>query len=671
MGIGSRKVLGVAVLLASCSVPLAAQVSAEKDDLAAAARQFGAREDVLDISLSPSGNKVAYIAADPGHAEILYVIDLAGDPAPRPIAANKDMITDLDWCRWATDDRLVCQVSGMADTGLSVLLPFDRLFAVDADGGNIMELSKRQSATATRTVQFGGDLLALDIEGEPGRIAMSRDYVSDSTSESRIGSDASGLGVDLVDVKTGRRRVVERPDEDASRYVADQMGRVRLRVRANQDGYGQLEGGYKYHYRTPESKEWLPLQQLKIDGKDVSNFVPVAVDSKRNVAFGFLPRAGHSAIAEFALDGSGVGRVVMERPDVDVDSLIRIGRQRRVVGASYATEKREIAYFDPELAKMAKDLTKALPDQPIINIVGSSADENKLLLVASSDTQPGVVYLFDKQALQLEPLLDVRSPLAGRPLGTMRPVSYAASDGTTIPAYLTLPPGSDGKNLPAVVLPHGGPSSRDEWGFDWLVQFFTARGFAVLQPNYRGSSGYGEAWYGRNGFKSWDVAIGDVNDAGRWLVSEGIARPDQLAIAGWSYGGYAALQSQVLDPALYKAVVAIAPVSDLNYIVEDARAYTNYDVVRDFIGTGAHVEAGSPRRHAEKFAVPVALFHGTRDLNVDVRHSRGMEKALKDAGKSVIYREYPDLQHDLGDSKVRANMLKDIGQFLDQSLGRS
>lgn len=398
--------------------------------------------------------------------------------------------------------------------------------------------------------------------------------------------------------------------------------------------------------------------------------MPVSVDSRRNVAYGFVTKDGYDGIAEFALDGSGLGKILLARDDVDADQLFRIGRQRRVVGASYATEKREVAYFDPELAKLAKGLAKALPDQPIINIVGASADEQRLLLIASSDTQPGMVYLFDKASRELEPLLAVRVVLEKAPLGAMRPVSYPASDGTMIPAYLTLPPGSTGKGLPAIVLPHGGPSARDEWGFDWLVQFFTARGYAVLQPNYRGSSGYGEAWYGRNGFKAWEVAIGDVNDAGRWLVSEGIARPDQLAIAGWSYGGYAALQSQVLDPALYKAVVAIAPVADLNYIVEDARNYTNYKVVRGFIGSGPHLDAGSPRRHAERFAAPVALFHGTRDLNVDVRHSQGMEKALKSAGKPVIYREYEDLQHGLDDSTVRAQMLQDIGRFLDETLGR-
>lgn len=649
---------------------IAAPAIAE-DDLAETARVFGVRESILDISLSPSGTKLAYISGGPDHFEILNIIDLRGDSTPRMIIANRDKELDLDSCDWATETRLVCQISGMARTGAGVLLPFDRLLAVNDDGSNVTVLSSRQSANALQALQFGGDVIALDAAGAQGQILMTRQYVPESNPASRMYNDKRGFGVDLVDVMTAKRQTREGADELAIDYVADEFGQVRIKVRALRDSNGRLTGDYAYFYRAPGQKDWLAFDDLTIDGVAVPRFSPVAVDSTRNVAYGFITRQGYDAIAEFPLDGSSAGKVLMARADVDVDGLIRIGRKRRVVGASYATEKREIAYFDAELAKLAKALGKALPDQPIINILGASTDENRLLLVASSDTQPGMAYLFDKTARSLEPLLAIRSPLVDRPMGRMRPVSFPAADGTMIPGYLTLPPGSDGKNLAAVVLPHGGPSARDEWGFDWLVQFLTARGFAVLQPNYRGSSGYGEAWYGRNGFKAWEVAIGDVNDAGRWLVKEGIARPDQLAIAGWSYGGYAALQSQVLDPALYKAVVAIAPVTDLSYIVADARDYSNSKVVREFIGTGPHVEAGSPRRHAERFAAPVALFHGTLDINVEVRHSRGMESALKAAGKSVLYREYPDLQHDLGDSKVRVDMLTDIGQFLDQALGRN
>lgn len=659
----------VALAWALSAAALAAPVAAQ-DDLAETARRFGVRETVLDISLSPSGKKIAFISAGPEHTEVLNIIDLAGDAKIVPIMRNEEKIGDFSWCEWATETRLICQFDGMTRDEGNVLIPFDRLFAVNADGSDAKMLSQRTSNNAMERNQFGGDIVALDASQGSGEVLLTRTYIPENDPNSRLESTKSGLGVDAVDVTTGRRRAREGADDDVVSYVADEQGQVRIKVRAIADGKGILTGRMVQYYRLPGSKSWQKFENLTIDGQPSSGFAPIAVDSARNVAYGFAGVGGYDTVVEVALDGTEAGRTILSRADVDVDSLIRIGRKRRVVGASYATEKREVAYFDPELKKLAAALAKSLPDQPLINIVGASADESTLLLITSSDTLPGMVYLLDKASMSLEPLIPVRSYLDTQPMGQMKPVTYPASDGTQIPAYLTFPPGSDGKNLPTIVMPHGGPAARDEWGFDWLVQFLVARGYAVLQPNYRGSSGYGEAWYGRNGFKAWDVAIGDVNDAGRWLVSQGIARPDQLAIAGWSYGGYAALQSQVLDPALFKAVVAIAPVTDLDYIAEDARAYTNYEVVRAYIGEGPHVAAGSPRRHADRFAAPVALYHGTFDLNVDVRHARAMEKALKAAGKSVIYHEYKDLQHGLDDTVARIDMLTSMGQFLDTALGR-
>jgi len=641
-----------------------------EDDLADAARNFGVRATVLDVSLSPSGTKIAYIAAGPEHSEVINIIDLEGDAKIVTVLKNSEKIGDFAWCEWATDSRLVCQMAGMGKGTEGLLVPFDRLFAINANGTEATMLSQRDSFRAVGFSQNGGDIVAFDVNDAKGEVLLTRDYVPESDISTRLVSAKSGLGVDLVDVTTGRTRSREAPDDGALRYVADEQGQVRVKVRALYDGNGNLTGDYVYLYRTPGSSSWKKFEKLTVDGTPISSFRPVAVDSARNVAYGFITRGGYDAVIEVLLDGSEAGKVVMARGDVDVDALIRIGRKRRVVGASYATEKRQIAYFDPELQKLAAGLAKALPDAPLINIVGASSDERRILLIASSDTQPGMAYLFDKDKRSLEPLLPVRAELAEKAMGAMRPVTYPAADGTQIPAYLPLPPGSDCKNLPAVVMPHGGPAARDEWGFDWMVQFFTARGYAVLQPNYRGSSGYGEAWYGRNGFKAWDVAIGDVNDAGRWLLSEGIAQPDQLAIVGWSYGGYAALQSQVLDPTLFKAVVAIAPVVDLGFLLDDARGYTNVRLVQEYVGDGPHIEAGSPRRHAAKFASPVALFHGTRDINVDVRHARAMEKALKGAGKPVIYREYEDLQHGLEDTAARIDMLTTIGSFLDEHLGR-
>jgi len=657
--------LALAIVALALCTPVSAQDSVASESVEDTAARFGVRASVLDISLSPSGSKLAWIAPGPEHTEVLRVIDLNSTDGIKVIAQNTEIVGDLGQCEWATDNRLICQIYGMGKRSDGVLVPFNRMFAINADGSEVETLSERRSSRALSFNQFGGSIVSLDVAGRDGEVLLTKNYIKEFSTGTRLANSKEGLGVDRVEIEGGRRRVAEQPDELASRYLADQSGEVRFKVRNMADANGRLTGTRTLMYR-----ELQTLEDVNLDGNAISDFSPAAVDGTRNSLFAFHTMNGYEAVIEIALDGSGIAKVVASRADVDVDSLIRIGRQRRVVGVSYATEKRSVEYFDAELAKLARDLGKALPNQPLISFAGSSADENRLIIIASSDTDPGTVYLYDKTKRGLEQLLAMREFLVDRPMGEMKPISYPTADGTEIPGYLTLPAGSDGKNLPAIVLPHGGPAARDFWGFDWIVQFFTARGYAVLQPNYRGSAGYGEAWFGKNGYQAWDVAISDVNDAGRWLASEGIAKSDQLAIVGWSYGGYAALQSQVVDPDLFKAVVAIAPVTDLEFLRDSARDYTNFRERDRQLGDGRHISAGSPRRHAERFAAPVALFHGTLDVNVRVRHSRAMADALKDAGKSVAYQEYDDVEHSLDDSKVRAETLGQIDAFLEKSLGK-
>jgi dipeptidyl aminopeptidase/acylaminoacyl peptidase len=265
-------------------------------------------------------------------------------------------------------------------------------------------------------------------------------------------------------------------------------------------------------------------------------------------------------------------------------------------------------------------------------------------------------------------VLPVRAPLADVKTAAVTSITYPAGDGTMVPAYLTLPAGSMGKSLPAIVMPHGGPASRDEWGFDWLAQFFASRGFAVIQPEFRGSAGYGDAWYVDNGFKSWKIAIRDVTAAGEYLIKRGIADPAKLAIVGWSYGGYAALQSNVLDPDLFKAVIAIAPVTDLRMLKLEATGFTAEDIVQRFIGDGPHITEGSPDLHADRFKAPVLMFHGDQDINVGIAESAAMDAALKHAGKQTSFVRYPGLDHQLDDSAARIDMLTKADTFLHAAL---
>ncbi len=651
--------------LSAASLSGAGSALAQADEGTVIAAKFGALESVRQISLSTDGSKIAYVAPQGDGGARLMVVDLAGDGVPKAVLAQRPGPETLRSCSWATATRLVCRNTTVYDYG-GYLLPISRLFALDSDGGNVQRVSAGTGSDTLGSVALtGGSVIDwAAVPGKPGRILVTRFFVPQQASQVGIKRDVTGFGVEEVDVTSLSRHTVERPVAEASEYISDGHGNVRIMGVQPIDGNGDRRGQVTYSFRQPGSREWQSLSKVRLDASGREDgFNPLAIDAARNVVYGWQALNGAQALYTMALDGSGKQELVLARDGVDVDGLIQIGRDQRVVGASYATDRRMVEFFDPALKKLGAGLGKALPGQPSVAFMDAS-DDGKLLLLASSDVDPGTFYRYDPATRQLAPLLPVRAELAGVTMGTMKSVTYPAADGTMIPAYLTLPPGSSGKNLPAIVMPHGGPSSRDEWGFDWLVQFFAVRGYAVLQPNFRGSAGYGSDWYQRNGFRSWRTAIGDVNDAGRWLTAQGIAAPGKLGIVGWSYGGYAALQSSVLDPELFKAIVAVAPVTDLQRLRVDSSK-----LGRDFIGEGPQVTEGSPAQNASRIKAPVLLFHGDHDVNVDIAQSRIMEDKLRAAGKAVTLVTFPGLDHQLFSAAARTRVLAESDAFLRKAMG--
>jgi len=644
-----------------------AQAAPSPEAMALAAK-FGAREGIESASLSPDGNLLALIVPD-GDGQKLVIYNFITGGALHPILANSHPAEKITACRWPTSSRLFCTVVVHSDD-LGTLITYTRMIALDADGRKLAVVTPRASSRSLYFGWFGGGVI--DWNGaRPGQVLMTREFVPELGTDTRSAETREGLGVDSVDVATLVHAMVEAPRPTAAEFISDGLGHVRVMAVEEATNTGYATGKYSYYYRKAGERSWNPLTKFdNSTGVLAKGFEPTAVDPTLDVVYGFDRTGdGHRALFSIKLDGSGTKALVLGRNDVDIDGLVTIGRQRRVVGASYATDRRLVEYFDPALNRLRTALGKALPDAPQIGIIDASADENRLLVLASSDTDPGVIYRLDRTEHKLERVLPMRPELDGMPLAPMTPVSFPARDGTMIPGYLTLPPNGPRTGLPAIVMPHGGPAARDVWGFDWLVQFFAARGFAVLQPNFRGSSGYGAGWFQKNGFQSWRVAIGDVNDAGHWLVSQKIADPAHLAIFGWSYGGYAALQSGVSEPGLFKAIVAVAPVTDLPLLRDEKSRYTSGALVEREIGEGEHVTSGSPALNAGRIAVPVLLFHGDKDINVDIEQSREMESRLRRAGKPVDLVQFKGLDHQLDSAAARTTLLSRSDAFLRANLG--
>lgn len=642
----------------------AARVEAQAvHSLADDAAAFGAREAVSSPALSPDGSSVLYVTPGPGPKSYALISNLdTGKSSVVTGASGQDF---LRWCNYSAPDRAVCRITAATDRG-GYLLGFARLFALNLDGSDPKPLGQSDSKYDEYIRQYDGAILDWR-NSEDGSVLMEREYIPEA---GKIGSNIvrkkEGLGVDLVDTKSLRATPVEPPKDSTSGYMTDGRGTVRIMEVTEAQHDSTMTGRVKYFYRTPGSRDWKTLAEFT---DYLEQIQPLAVDADINSVYVLKKENGRKALYAIKLDGSLAETLVAKNAKVDIDDVIRLGDGLRVIGYTFVDDKRHRVYFDPEYKALSESLSRALPKLPLVDFVDATKDGRKLLIFAGSDDDPGRFYLYDRETKHLNEAMLERPQLEGRTLAKMNTVTITAADGAQIPAYLTLPPGSSGKNLPAVILPHGGPSYRDEWQFDWLVQFLAARGYAVLQPQYRGSAGYGDTWLNENGFQNWQTSMSDIASSAKWLAAQGIANAEKLAIVGWSYGGYAALMEAETDPSLYKAVVAIAPVTDLQLLKQDHAWYTNARIVEQFVGSGPHIEAGSPLRHADQIAAPVLLIHGGMDQNVRVWHSQKMIAALKNAGQPSEYLEYKDLDHQLRDSGVRAEFLTRIGQLLDRMIG--
>jgi len=372
---------------------------------------------------------------------------------------------------------------------------------------------------------------------------------------------------------------------------------------------------------------------------------------------------------------SGAETSLFHDPTYDVAAVLQDPLTDKIIGYVVDEDMPVYRYFDPGREALQKGLEQAFPG---LSVHADSVDlaGDKAIVEAVGPKTPASYYLYDRSTHQATAIAAGYPDLTEDEMGEVKPYAYAARDGLHIPAYLTLPPGRQPRNLPLVVMPHGGPDSRDDMTFDFLRQFLANRGYAVLQPQFRGSHGFGRS-FTQAGLHEWGLKMqDDISDGVRKTIADGIADPKRICIFGASYGGYAALAGATLTPELYACVASLSGPSNLEEMLHYSRkrfgvASGEFWVSRiGYIDTdSAQIEAASPVLHADRVTAPVLLLHSELDVTVPIDQSEMMDAALRKAGKKVEFVRIDGDDHYLSLEQTRLRVLQELEKFLAASIG--
>ena len=437
-----------------------------------------------------------------------------------------------------------------------------------------------------------------------------------------------------LNIHTGKTRMVERNPGDVSGFFTDWDGNV-----VGAGFTDNLEVGWKLLV-DPEEDKWEEVVRARFDEP---SFSPAGLrgDGETGWVQSYLTPEGEvrdkAALYEYNFKTREMGKLVWEHDEIDCCGLIQNRKKRDMIGVAWMVGKPERVYTDEHWKNVMANINKALPDT--MNVISSLDDEEtKAIVVSTNSRQPARYYLYNFEENSLEWLLDSRPWLKPEQLAEMKTYSFESRDGMKMHGYLTLPNGSEGKNLPLIVNPHGGPWARDGYGYNPEHQFLANRGYAVLQVNFRGSVGFGREHL-QSSFKQWGQAMqNDITDAVKWAVDQGIADPDRVCIYGASYGGYATMAGLTYTPDLYQCGINYVGVTDLPLLFKTAPNSwaSGLEQMKMMVGDPKKekefLEEWSPSNHADKIRVPVFMAYGSQDPRVNIKHLRVMEDAMDDAG---------------------------------------
>jgi dipeptidyl aminopeptidase/acylaminoacyl peptidase len=470
-----------------------------------------------------------------------------------------------------------------------------------------------------------------------------------------------------LNVKTGVLKMIAENPGNIQDWYVDHAGKLRA-ASAIVDGVNT-----QFLYRDNENESFKSV--LTTNFKESLDPQFFTFDNKNLYAISNLNRDKSVAVIFDPVNGKEI-QVLYENPDFDVDYLAYSKKRKVLTAAIYESWKRERYFFDEEIKTLFERLKNELKDYEI-NISSMNKEEDKFVIRTYSDRSLGSYYYYDKKSDRLSKITDISPWLLESELSQMFPVEFLARDSTTIRGYLTLPVGytmETAEDLPVVVNPHGGPWARDSWGFNPEVQFLANRGYAILQPNFRGSTGYGKKFW-EISFKEWGLTMqDDITDGTKWLIEQGIANPDRIAIYGGSYGGYATLQGLVREPDLYAAGVDYVGVSNLFTFMKTIPPYWKpflemmYEMVGNPQTDSIQFVQTSPALNAEKIKAPLFIAQGANDPRVNKAESDQVVEALKKRGVVVEYMVKDNEGHGFYNEENRFDFYRAMEQFLEKHL---